>query len=156
MPAPKGNKYALRNKGGRPSKFGADTLDFTQAYIKQAVDETKTGKNGKKTVRVNLPSIEGLARWLKVSTDTIYKWGKENEEFFGMLGELKAIQAERLINNSLAGTYSPVIAKLLLSSKHGYSERNQTDIEIKRPIPILGGLSKSDDPGNKKPFHRIF
>jgi uncharacterized protein YjcR len=76
MPAPKGNRYALGNKGGRPSKFRPDTIERDRKYV----DDT-TG----------FPAVEGLARQLNVSTDTICNWGRENEEFFGIVVRVRTI-----------------------------------------------------------------
>ena len=72
-----------------------------------------------------LPSIEGLARYLEVSRDTLYEWEKQYPEFSDILEAVRAEQADRLINNGLSGDYNPTITKLMLS-KHGYSDK--TDI----------------------------
>lgn len=77
-----------------------------------------------------VPTVEGLALYLKISKDTIYAWCKdpEKELFSDVIGTLKAKQGHLLIQGGLKNDFSSVISKLLLSSKHDYSEKNQTDI----------------------------
>ena len=108
--------------GGRPTKYlGQETLDKAEEYIQQAVDSFTKGE----PKVVNLPKSEGLALYLEVNHDTLYEWAKKHKEFSDILKKVNSIQAERVINQALAGNYNPLIAKLLLG-KHGYSDR--TDI----------------------------
>lgn len=102
---------------GRPTKL---TLELVEQAKKHLEDFDVT-------VGTLLPTVEGLALELKVSRDTIYEWAKENEEFSDILGKLKNMQAQKLMQNSLANRYNPTIAKLLLSSKHGYIEKQEID-----------------------------
>ena len=93
--------------------------------VQQTIGLSTKGTELYKTkLNVKLPSIEGLARYLGVSRDTLYEWAKEHEEFSDILEIVRAEQADRLINNGLAGDYNPTIAKLLLH-KHGYSDKTE-------------------------------
>lgn len=118
-----------RHLGGRPTKMTPELLAKAQEYIDQATDEHKVVGENRPTViwKVKLPTIEGLAVYLDISKETLYQWEKENTGFSDVLTRVRNIQAERLINNSLAGNYNPVISKLLLS-KHGYIEKSEQDI----------------------------
>lgn len=127
MPALKGNKYAIGNRGGRPSKFNDGTLKRARAYLKSCKDKLKTDGAGKSLIQVNLPKAEGLARHLGVRRETLYAWARESEEFSNILEAINQEQVERLINSGLAGTYNPTIAKLVLA-KHGYKDSSETDI----------------------------
>lgn len=100
--------------------------------------------------KTKLPTIEGLANYLGISRETIYAWEKDvgNDgalkypEFSDIIEELRAKQADMLINNGLTGDYSQVIAKVLLT-KHGYREGlEQTGKDGKDLIPET--LSKED------------
>lgn len=77
-------------------------------------------------LNVNLPSIAGLAVYLKVSRDSIYAWRDTDSElgkrFSDILSEILAEQEKRLINGGISGTYNPMITKLALG-KHGYSDK---------------------------------
>lgn len=72
-----------------------------------------------------VPTVEGLAIYLGLHRDTLYA----RQEFSDILAEIKQLQAHALLNNSLNGKYNPVIAKLLLSSKHGYVEKTAAATE---------------------------
>lgn len=122
--------------GGRPTDYNQEILSESKKYIDSCADEMEqlvSGESEKFTkyenrLKVKLPTIEGLALYLKVHRDTIYEWEKEHPEFSDIIGELRSKQAESLINNGLSGAYNPTIAKVLLA-KHGY--KDATDIDQK-------------------------
>ena len=143
MGAPKGNRNSVGNKGGRPTKYqGKITLKKCEEYIVSCVDEVEqvmkyesvksTGYENK--LKVKLPKREGLSLCLGVSMNTMTEWGEKHVEFLRVLERIDKLQAERLIDEALAGNYNAVIAKLLLS-KHGYHEKSEQDITTQgRPI----------------------
>ena len=124
---------ATKKKVGRPTDYSEDILKKAQKYLSSCKDEivseieSENDKTGRtryiKTTKVNLPSIEGLALFLKVNRSSIYEWEKQHEEFSNTLEDIRAEQQKRLVNNGLAGTYNSTIAKLILSSNHGMVER---------------------------------
>jgi len=119
---------------GRPTEYSEAILKTAQAYIDSCEDEVKQVVSGesekfttyKEKVIVKLPTIEGLALYLKIHRDTIYTWEKQYLEFSDILNTLRVKQADRLINNGLSGDYNAYIAKALLS-KHGYSEKTEVE-----------------------------
>ena len=86
---------------GRPTIYNEELLERVREYISQCEDnfDVVTGK-------VNLPSIEGLAFFLKINKDTIQEWKKKHQDFSVLIGELLAKQAKELINKGLSGQYS--------------------------------------------------
>ncbi len=98
---------------GRPVEYNEEILKKAKKYIASCKDKDK---------EVNIPTLEGLALYLKIHRDTIYAWRDDHEEFSDIVAEVMGEQGKRLINNGLAGKYNPTIAKLLLS-KHGYKEQ---------------------------------
>lgn len=117
----------------RPSKYSEQILDLTKQYIDEAEDTHEVvgaGLNARIRSKVKLPTLEGLAFFLRVHKDTIQEWKKNHDEFSVLIGDLLAKQAEALINNGLSGTYNPTIAKVLLA-KHGYKESSEVDQNIK-------------------------
>lgn len=118
----------------RPTIYSDDILIKTQEYIdlcEDAVDTVKSGESDNYTkysirVVVKLPTIEGLARYLKIHKDTIYTWRKEKSEFSDLIDDLLAKQVEQLINKGLGGDYNSTIAKVLLS-KHGYNDKQEVE-----------------------------
>lgn len=141
----KGALEVTKHAGGRPTEYNEEIITKTEEYIKQCVDDieeyhkTRGDKSDtyERIVRVRLPTIEGLAVYLKVGKQTLYDWEKVNPKFLDVMNDLRNIQADRLINNGMNGDYSPVIAKVLLT-KHGYREGiDQTTNDKDMPIPIL-------------------
>lgn len=139
---------------GRPTEYSEDTVSKVEAYLDTCQDETIQEISGesekftsyKNKLKVNLPTIEGLAVYLKVHRDTIYQWEKEHEEFSDILGELRHRQVKALINNGLSGDYNSTIAKVLLS-KHGYKEEVKTEQEHSGTIGFSGiQIIKPNDP----------
>lgn len=114
---------------GRPTIFTNEYIEKAKKYLETCVDEieeyhkTRGEKSDgyERLVRVRLPTIEGLAVFMGINKDTIYEWCKVNEEFSDVIEQLRATQADRLVNNGLSGDYNPNIAKVLLT-KHGYRE----------------------------------
>lgn len=110
---------------GRHSEYDPAYVEKAKEYLAGCIDSF-TGDEKK----VRLPSIEGLARYLEVSRPSIYKWKGEQPLFSYILEQILAEQATRLMNNGLSGVYTPTISKLILT-KHGYSDRTETDITSK-------------------------
>lgn len=108
----------MAHAGGRPSKLTPEVIKLAQDYV-SASDNMG--------VHQLLPTIERLALTLDVHRDTLQEWEKVNVQFSVILGRLRAIQADKLLQNSLLGRYNPVISKLMLS-KHGYIEKREEDI----------------------------
>jgi hypothetical protein len=106
-----------KSSPGRPTLYDADILEKVKIYLKITKD-----KEINKSIRVNLPKIEGLAKFLGVNKDTLYEWAKHYPEFSDALEKVRNEQFCRLIDEGLAGRYNSVITKLILSSNHGLKE----------------------------------
>jgi hypothetical protein len=78
MPAPKGNKYAKGNKGGRPTSYMSQ-------YAKQAKELCERGATNSE-----------LARFFGVSVFTIRAWRMQYEEFATAVRVGKAIADQRV------------------------------------------------------------
>lgn len=113
----------------RPTEYSPEIIEKTQAYLEQCQDEydefhrTRGSKSDSydRLVKVNIPTIEGLALYLGINRATLYRWEQDHTEFCDIMDDLRAKQAEMLIKNGLSGDYNPTIAKVLLT-KHGYRE----------------------------------
>lgn len=117
----------------RPTEYTPETIDRVKEYLDSCEDEEVqqlTGLSAKGTelyknkLNVNIPTIEGLAVFLDINKTTVYEWESRYPEFSNVIGILRSIQAERLVNKGLSGDYNPTIAKVLLT-KHGYAERTE-------------------------------
>lgn len=129
---------------GRPFIYDKEkTVESANAYIDSCKDEQYTliKTEGESTtswenkIRVKLPTIEGLAVYLKVSRWTVYDWKEKYPEFAEVIDRLQAEQADRLLNNGLSNDYNSTITKVLLT-KHGYREGTElTGADGKDLIP---------------------
>lgn len=130
---------------GRPTKYNDNILEKAEQYLLECVDTTEqvvTGESEKFTsykekIKVNLPTIEGLAVYLNIHRDTLYQWEKEHPAFSDIIERLRGSQIKSLVNNGLSGDYNPTIAKVLLS-KHGYSEKQE--IQHSGEIKTITGM----------------
>ncbi|WP_276755626.1 terminase small subunit [Pseudoalteromonas marina] len=104
--------------GGRPTKYNEEALNTAEDYIVNFSDYGDA-----------IPSVVGLAVALETHRDTIYAWAKEEgkEAFSDIVKRLSTNQERRLLNGGLDNSFNPTIAKLLLG-KHGYSDKQETDI----------------------------
>ncbi len=120
-----------------PSKYSQKYVKRAKRYIKECEDEqiqVVKQRNEEKgyemfdnKLKVNLPTLEGLALYLKVHRDTINDWRTKYEEFSDVISELMQKQASMLLSKGLSGEYNSTIAKLILS-KHGY--RDKVDVKM--------------------------
>ena len=121
-----------KTKKGRPTKYDPILIQKVDEYLATCNDvedefhKTRGEKSDtfERTLKVHLPKIEEFARFINVHKDTLIEWAKENDDFSVALSKIKLEQHNRLVDESLAGNYNPVIAKLMLSSNHGYREKS--------------------------------
>ena len=119
-------------KVGRPTKYDPKFIESVMEYIMlhQDVEKENEGKYGgiNYSIRAKLPTIEGFASFIKVTKSSLYEWEAKYPEFSYALEELRREQKERLINEGLSGNYNSTIAKLILSSNHGMSDKVSNDL----------------------------
>jgi predicted RNase H-like nuclease (RuvC/YqgF family) len=143
---------------GRPTTYSEGVLANAQAYIDKSEDDLRVvgeGMNTKVVTQVKLPTIEGLARYLKISRSTLYLWQKEHEEFSDIIEELQQKQTESLINNGLSGSYNSTIAKVLLT-KQGYTDKQEIDqkTEHSGSVAFTGiNIIKPNEPSSSEEVH---
>lgn len=102
---------------GRPTVYGPEILLKAKGYLTSFKD-----------VGDVVPSIAGLACVLGVTRETCRAWSHDPDkaEFSVILSELAQRQERELLNNGLAGNFSAVITKMMMT-KHGYSDRQEVD-----------------------------
>jgi hypothetical protein len=117
--------------GGRPTEYNQTYIKKAKEYLELCQDEEVEQEKRENFVtyklKARLPTKGGLAVYLGVARETLYDWASKYPEFSDIMEELGGIQEERLINNGLSGDYNPTIAKVLLT-KHGYTDKQETDI----------------------------
>jgi hypothetical protein len=103
---------------GRSTEYTADKVDQAAVYLETYEDLGDA-----------IPSVAGLAVYLKNSRSSIYKWAgiEGNEAFADILGDILAKQEQVLINKGLTNTFNSAIVKLALG-KHGYSDKSEQEV----------------------------
>ena len=142
-------------KRGAPTKYKAEYIDKVDEYLAECVDEDKqvVKQSSEKydmydnKLKVNLPTVEGFALWLGIPKSTLYDWKKNHEDFSDSLEKIVEEQRKRLLNMGLSGEYNSTIAKLILSSNHGMSDRGvlTTEDEDGKTVPIRGMVISKDN-----------
>lgn len=99
--------------GGRPTVATEENLAKAWEYLKEGW-----------TV---VPTVEGMALALGISKESLYA----RDEFSDVMSRLKVMQGDLLITGALDNKFNSTISKLLLSSKHGYVEKSETDVTSK-------------------------
>lgn len=125
---------------GRPTKYDETIIDKTMEYIDSCEDietdwtksessgETSRSESWEHRITVKLPTIEGLAIFLKVTRQTLYEWKETYPDFSYTLELLMQKQKNMLFTKGLSGDYNATIAKLGLSANHDMKEKTETDI----------------------------
>lgn len=134
-----------KNNGGRPSDYSEDVLKKAKQYLADCQDEDvqvvkqanveKGYEMYENRLKVNLPSIAGLAIVLGIWRSTIYKWADKHPAFKDILEAILAEQEKRLVENGLGGTYNSNIVKLALG-KHGYSDKQELTGKDGGPVQV--------------------
>lgn len=139
---------------GRPTEYKEEYVDKVDEYLLLCTDEVEEyhKTRGEKSdtyerlVNVKLPKIEGFAQFLDVDKTSLYEWEKKHKTFSHALNKIRTAQHNRLVDNGLAGVYSPVITKLMLSNNHGYKEKADVTTNNKDlPQPILLNAFPNND-----------
>lgn len=117
MAAPKGNKYAIGNKGGRPTKYKPEYCEQIIEFFSRnpvEIEEIPHYKNGevawidKKRLPALLPTLVDFCEEIGiVNTQTLHDWCEKHKEFKDAFMRAKEKQKNFLIQNGLAGLYNP-------------------------------------------------
>ena len=100
---------------GRPTKYNATTLEIANDYLLTWEERGDI-----------IPSVEGLAEVLDISTVTVYDWQKQEDklEFSNTLDRIKQKQKKVLLEKGLTGDFNSNICKLALTN-HGFSDKQE-------------------------------
>jgi len=154
MGAPKGNKYALGNKGGRPRSFktselpklGSDMVDWFETKFDSLKNEfLKKKKNVKNafTPIVDLPFFSDFAKEVAhVTEDTLINYSKENKEFFGSYQICKDIQKKYVIFAGMNDLSNPTFS--IFTAKNITNMRDKQEVEHSGSISLEKLFTHSD------------
>jgi hypothetical protein len=101
---------------GRPSKLTDEVIAKAKEYV-----------DGGYLVDELVPTVAGLAVYIDIRKSTLYEWAKENSQFSDFLSTVMTKQEKGLLKGGMTGDYNSTITKLMLT-KHGYSDKQETEI----------------------------
>lgn len=103
---------------GRPSKYTEDMPERAWHYVENYQEYGDV-----------VPMVAGLAVALGLHKDTVYSWCQDSDkrQFSDAVSFIEVAQHKALVNGGISGAYNPTITKLMLSSNHGYSEKQTVD-----------------------------
>lgn len=121
----------MAHEGGRPTKLTPELIVEGQKYVTEL----------DLSIDTLLPTIEGLARRLYITRETLYQWEKDNKQFSDILENIRQLQADKLIQNGVLGRYNPAISKMMLS-KYGYVEKTEQDINHSGEVQFINDVPR--------------
>ena len=142
---PKVTDKQLTRREGAPTKY-----DPASVYPKLKDYLVQCGK-----LQTELPTIEGLADYLEVDSDTIRNWTKKYPEFFVTIKKLADKQKNQFMNDGMYGgkEVNAAMAIFLLKCNHKMNDGSGMNVNVsgEKVIAILGGRASvpGDDSSNE-------
>jgi hypothetical protein len=150
MAAPKGNKNALGNHGGQPTKYKPEYCDKIIEYFnvppQQVVyKETYNADGSLKSkepivLPAQFPTFQGFANDIcDVSMMSMMRWCDEHIEFREAYSRAKAIQEKILLINSTGKLYDSQFSQFFAKNCLGYRDKTElaVDATVSRPYQGL-------------------
>ena len=114
---------------GAPTKYNPVTVfPRVEEYI------TSCGRE-----QTSLPTIEGLANALDVTSETIRQWVKEYPNFSSTIKKMTDKQKQQLMEDGMYGgkEVNAAMAIFLLKCNHGMNDGTSTNVNIDAKILVL-------------------
>lgn len=147
MGAPKGNKYAVGNKGGRPTLYKPEYCEQIIEYFKRepvnVLYKREYYKDGTLKTEIPIltaaefPTIEGFAESIEVHKDTVYQWVKDNKEFSDAFSRAKQIQEQIWLVNGMQNLYNSQFAQFFGKNCLGYKDKMEVEQKGESTIEIV-------------------
>ena len=125
MAAPKGNKFAVGNKGGAPEKYSIEWLKEEATLFLAWFDVP------------NNIYLKGFALERGYDPHRFSEFADKSEEFSAALRIAKQKQEYKMAHMSLHNQINPSMAKFLLANCHGMSEKTQVAGDALNPLSFI-------------------
>lgn len=141
MPAHKGNKTAVGNNGGRPSKYKPEYCDKIIEHFDITPFSDKVSIHG--PIPNLFPTFERFAHSIGVHRDTLHEWCTKHKEFsdaYKRAHDLQfAVYQEGVMSKAWNSTFAIFLGKNifdLVDKKDVNLDANVRDITVKLPEEI--------------------
>lgn len=124
----------MSDKVGRPTKYIPETIyPKIDKYLELCGRE-----------QTQLPTVEGLALYLDVTTSTVFLWAKEYEEFSEYLKKVADLQKQQLMNDGMYGgkEVNSSMAIFLLKAIHGLKENDPSTLVQNNYMNVLKEINE--------------
>lgn len=145
MAAPKGNKFAVGNHGGRPTKYKPEycqklveyfsiepnkreLVSVAEAYGKKG--NTTFTKKEWKNVPNRLPTLIKFCQSIGITQWTLLEWVDKHDEFSQAYAKAKELYKNFLIENGVLGLYNAAFTIFVA--------KNTTDMKDKQEVEHSG------------------
>lgn len=121
----------------RPTKYTAEVCDriieFFDVEPFTEVDRVhpRTGVEYTERVANTLPTVEGFARSLGVSKQTLYTWCDKHPEFLDAFTRARDMQVDHLIQNGLLKHTAEGLTKFMLVNLSEYRDTKHVDQTVR-------------------------
>lgn len=155
MAAPKGNKYALGNKGGRPTiykpEYCAEIVDYFKkepfvTMYKKEYHKDGTLKSEIPILTANeFPTFQGFADKIGVHVDTLREWAGKHKEFSDAYARAKQLQEQIWLINGMQNLYNSQFAQFFGKNCLGYKDKQEIDQNVSGDIVVTFADPDLDD-----------
>lgn len=106
-------KREIVKVNGRPTKYKPEIFDKIKEYLSMCGRQQQS-----------LPTIEGLANYLDITSETIRQWAKKYKDFSLTIKKLADKQKQQLIDDGMYGgkEINAAMAIFLLKVNHGMKD----------------------------------
>src|SRR3989344_5056457 len=133
-------KTKVKNKIGRPTNYSEELCSKANRYLKEFEKDEP------------VPTMAGLAFFLKIPRQKIYEYKEKHEEFRDIVEILMGLQEMKLLSGSLTNKLNSKISTLMLS-KHGYSNKEEVEHSGRMSLTaLLERADKEDEENLRKPY----
>jgi hypothetical protein len=146
MGAPKGNKNAVGNNGGQPTKYRPEYCEqiieyFTVQPQQTVYKKTYYADGGLKSeepvvLPEQLPTFQKFADTIGVVVSTLWEWEKEHIEFSKAYARAKQLQEHIWLVNGMSNLYNAQFAQFFGKNCLGYKDKTETEITGKDGEPF--------------------
>ena len=140
MAAEIGNKYAVGNNGGAPTKYDPKYCDMIVEYFDKPaityITKKEFDRNGEVKSEtqipqgVEFPTFQGFANSIDVNMSSLTEWRDNIDEFSTAYARAKGIQEQIWLINGMSGLYNSQFAQFFGKNCLGYKDTIETDINI--------------------------
>lgn len=135
--APIGNKFAIGNEGGSPTKYKTEYCEMLVDFFRvqpQILKKKRTyfadgqlKSEEEYPIASELPTFQSFADKIGVHVDTLHEWKNKHEEFSEAYARAKQLQEHIWLVNSMGNLYNAQFAQFFGKNCLGYKDKTEVE-----------------------------